>query len=259
MAEEENINEAFSFDEINVHGTENQQVAIDLQTLNEARNYRRMLYSHIQDALGERIIEIGSGIGNYTEMLLEHGHVWATDIEDQYVQFLSKRFAGRKDFKASLLRLGALTADDYREILNFSPDTFVCMNVLEHIQDDIFAMNEMVSCLTVGGHAAVIVPALPWLYCSLDRKYGHFRRYTKDSVKELVSHIKNAQLVHCQYFNFIGVLGWWFNNVLLNREALPQKQTYIYDKFLVPWIDKSEKLYAPPFGLSIVFWVRRMA
>jgi len=255
----DNSNEILSFDGINISETENQRMAVDLQTLNDAVNYRRMLYSYVEGALGNRIIEIGSGIGNYTDMLLNHGNVWATDIEDQYVQFLSNRFVGRDNFKVSILKLGGLPPEEWREILNFSPDTFVCMNVLEHIQDDTLAISEMVSCLSVGGYVTIIVPALPVLFCNLDRKYGHFRRYTKRSVTNLVSQVNNAKLVRCQYFNFPGILGWWFNHVLLNRAALPKRQTYIYDKFIVPVMNNLEKLFVPPLGLSIVFWVMKTA
>jgi ubiquinone/menaquinone biosynthesis C-methylase UbiE len=245
--------------EINIHQTESHHMATDLQTLNDAINYRRMLYSHIVGIVGTRIIEIGSGIGNYTDMLLEHGTVWATDIEDQYVEYLSHKFTNRANCEVSLMRLGGLSTAELQAIHEFSPDTFVCMNVLEHIENHELALQEMISCLTIGGHVAVIVPALPALFCDLDRKYGHFRRYTQQTVRQLVSSLQNAELVHCRYFNFPGIFGWWFNHVLLKRDGLPKNQTAVYDKIIVPIINHLEKFMIPSLGLSIVFWVRKTA
>lgn len=252
-------NNFLSFEKIKIHATNCRQVAIDLQTLNDAPNYRKMLYSQIKGAVGQRIVEIGSGIGNYTEMLLTNGSVWATDIEDEYVRFLAERFAHRENFKVGLLKLGSISPPEHRQLVEFRPDTVVCLNVLEHIADDVSALKEMLSCVTVGGHVALVVPALPSLYCKLDKLYGHYRRYTKSSVAELASQARNAKLVHCQYFNFPGIIGWWINHVLLRREALPETQTRLYDRLIVPATSTLENLLPPPLGLSISCWVRRIA
>jgi 2-polyprenyl-3-methyl-5-hydroxy-6-metoxy-1,4-benzoquinol methylase len=246
------------FHRISITNTENHHVAIDLQTLHEARNYRGWLYSHIKEGLGHRIIEIGSGIGNYTEMLLSHGEVWATDMEEEYVQFLGERFAGRNNFRVGKLVLGNWDSEMYKTVGSFKPDTFVCMNVIEHIENDVQVMKDMISCLTIDGQVIVIVPALPWLYSNLDKKYGHFRRYTKSSVLDMVSQLQGAEMVHCQYFNLPGVFGWWFNNVLLKRELLPKGQTKIFDKYIVPVMKGLENIIVPFFGLSLVFWIRRI-
>ena len=75
-----------SLDKLSTRETSFPQITTDLKTLNEDLNYRKWLYCLIKDALGKRILEIGSGVGNYTYFFLKHGTVWATDVEDSYVE-----------------------------------------------------------------------------------------------------------------------------------------------------------------------------
>jgi predicted SAM-dependent methyltransferase len=52
-------------------------------------------------------------------------------------------------------------------------------NVLEHIEDDSRALNEMFAKLQINGKLAIYVPAFMFLFSDLDIKAGHFRRYSK--------------------------------------------------------------------------------
>lgn len=244
------------FARIDINAVASEQVAIDLQTLDKARSYRRWLYSQIQGGLGKRILEIGSGVGNYTHFLLEHGEVWATDMEDVYLDVLRDRFGSNPNFTASLLTLGPWSAEIRQQVRHFNPDTIVCMNVLEHVEQDAESVREMFEGLDIGGHILLIVPALPGLYCNLDERYGHFRRYTRQDVPRLVSGLKGAKVVREEYFNMLGTVGWWFNHVLLHRGQLPARQTQTFDR-LVPGLGWLEQRIRPPFGLSLSIWIRR--
>ena len=112
------------------------QVAEDLETLSRAHNYHRWVHAAIQGALGRRIVEIGAGIGNYTGLLLEHGRVLAADPEPAYVAHLRRKFAGDERFEAMELTLGDWSAQTRADVRRFRPDTFVCLNVLEHVEQD---------------------------------------------------------------------------------------------------------------------------
>jgi hypothetical protein len=68
--------------------------------------------------------------------------------------------------------------------------------------------------LECGGIFFVYVPAVPWIYSSMDQLVGHYRRYTKD---ELVLKLKSAGfcIKRSEYVDFLGVWLCKRNTILL--------------------------------------------
>ena len=62
-------------------------------------------------------------------------------------------------------------------------DTIVCLNVLEHIEDDRATLADFSRVLPPGGHLALLVPAMPALYGTLDEHLHHFRRYDREPLR----------------------------------------------------------------------------
>jgi ubiquinone/menaquinone biosynthesis C-methylase UbiE len=66
-------------------------------------------------------------------------------------------------------------------------DAAVLLNVLEHIEDDAGAVEQIARVLKPGGGGAVIeVPAGPGLYDACDRYLRHYRRYRLPDVARLL-------------------------------------------------------------------------
>lgn len=221
----------------------------DLGALSHATNYNDWLYALCKPHIGSRILEIGAGIGNYTKHWLKHGEVYATDCEDYYVNCL------RDTFRHAAVNVGKLSLDCWqedarRDIAAFQPDTVVCLNVLEHIEDDVAAVRAMLACLSPGGKLILIVPALNWLYSQIDVSYGHHRRYSRHRI-ELIRGETHSVILRCKYFNSIGALGWLWSHRLLARASLSPSQIRSFDR-VVPMLAKVEQRIPPPFGLSIV-------
>lgn len=233
------------------------QVAEDLRTLSGARNYHAWVFSTIEGALGGRIVEVGPGIGNYTPLLLGHGQVLALEADRAYLPVLRRRFGARQEFTVEELSLGNWSAATRASVRRFHPDTFVCLNVLEHVEDDEAAVASMYDCLEPGGHIALVVPAHQWLFSPLDERYGHHRRYTTSDVQRLVAGLPGATVPRCHYFNAAAVPGWWVNNVVFKRQRLSKAQTLLFDRMLVPVAAAVERRVRVPFGLSLVVWIGR--
>lgn len=89
--------------------------------------------------------------------------------------------------------------------LEFPVSMIYSSNVLEHIEDDSSALNEMFAKLQKNGKLAIYVPAFMFLFSDLDVKAGHFRRYSK---KELISKVSDAGFTveSCFYNDSLGVL-----------------------------------------------------
>ena len=51
----------------------------DLEIMTSANNYRAWMYRRLAPFIGQRILEVGAGIGNFTEVLLGRELVVPTD------------------------------------------------------------------------------------------------------------------------------------------------------------------------------------
>jgi hypothetical protein len=94
----------------------------------------------------------------------------------------------------------------------------VCLNVVEHVQDDLGALRNVWNALSDGGRAIILVPCGPGLYGSLDEVLGHFRRYTRE---QLVGVAEQAgfRVEQVLKFNRPGVVAWWLNGRMLHRRT----------------------------------------
>src|SRR5207249_1235432 len=140
------------------------------------------MFDRLRPWVGRRVLEIGAGIGNMSAFLVDRERVVLTDTEPYYLGRLRERFAGRPHVSVAELRLPAVSPGLVAERL----DTVVCLNVLEHIEDDRASLRAMHDLLQPGGRLALLVPSLRALYGTLDEALGHFRRYVPAELSEKV-------------------------------------------------------------------------
>src|SRR3989442_14030233 len=136
-----------------------------------APRYNRWMFERLRPWVGRRVIEIGAGIGNMSAFLADRERLVLTDTEDYYLGRLRERFAGRNHVTVGRLRLPAVDSTLVAEGL----DTGVCLNVLEHIEDDRASLGAMYGLLQRGGRPVLLLPPLRALYGTLDQALGDFR------------------------------------------------------------------------------------
>ena len=229
----------------------NISIFTDLHVLNEAIRYRRWLFSLIQPHLGQHILEVGSGIGNYTNMLLDKDCVVATDIAERYVQILKQKFGSKRNVHVFQLDLHNIDHSLSNTLQSYCLDTVVNMNVLEHIEGDVEALNVMKQLMNKGGKIITIVPSFQKLFGSLDEAYGHYRRYNKGDFINIAQRL-DLSLICIRYFNVIGILGWIYSSKLRRKRTLSKKSVAVFDQLIVPVFSVVEKKINPPFGLSLM-------
>ena len=220
----------------------------DLEIMRAAKNYGRWIFNQFRSHLGLRIIECGAGIGNFTELLLDRELVVAVDAYAPCLERLRQRFASAPQVVPVLMDIAS---PEFTALAVHRPDTVVCINVLEHVEDDLRALAQMRTVLPPAGRLALLVPAFPCLYGTIDRKIGHYRRYTK---RELVAKLRRAgfRIRALFYMNVVAPLGWWLNNRLLQRQEESPAQVLVFDRWIVPWLQPLEAAVRPPFGLSVI-------
>jgi hypothetical protein len=132
----------------------------------------------------------------------------------------------------------------------------VCLNVLEHIEDDGAALRGMASVLPAGSAIVLIVPAFAALYGPIDRNLAHYRRYSRAGLAALAARA-GLRVEKQRYMNAAGFFGWWVNARVLRREAQSAGQIRIFDRYVVPWLSRLEEMMPPPFGQSIFAVLRK--
>lgn len=197
--------------------------------------------------LGRRVIEVGCGIGNFTRMIAGRELVVGVDIEPACIAEHKRRFAGNANVRSLVLDAMSPAFLDLRQD---APDSVVCLNVLEHIEDDLGTLKAFASILPKGGKAVLIVPAFMALYGPIDKHLGHYRRYTRASFAATANAAGfNAPVL--RYMNTIGFFGWWANAKILKRTEQSEGQIELFDKHIVPLLEKIEGAISPPFGQSV--------
>jgi glycosyltransferase involved in cell wall biosynthesis len=228
--------------------------AITLRRMAALSPYNRWLHERFEHYLGSRILEVGSGVGNQTRFFVdEREQVIASDIEPHYVRELVGRFGDRKNVKIASYGF-PLSERDRQELLSSRVDTIVCMNVLEHIEDDTSTLADFASVLPSGGHLVLLVPAMKALYGTLDQHLHHFRRYAQDELRSAIT-AAGFEVETLRFLNRPAVPGWWLSSRVLKRRVVPRGQLKAF-KWVMPLL-RLEETTEPGFGLSLLALARR--
>jgi SAM-dependent methyltransferase len=227
----------------------------DQERMTRAKRYFAWQSRLVTRELGRRVIEVGCGIGNFTSMLLDRDAVVALDVEPGCIERLKQRYPGRPNLQAFTWDANS---DPPAELTAFRADSCVCLNVLEHIENDRKALTSMASFLAPGGSIVLLIPAFPSLYGPIDRNLCHYRRYTRQSIAKLAETC-GLHVAKAHYMNAVGFFGWWTNSHLWKREAQSERQIEVFDRCIVPLMSRMEDLIRPPFGQSLFVVLRKPA
>ena len=69
---------------------------------------------------------------------------------------------------------------------NEQADTVVCLNVVEHVADDLSALRNIYRALQPGGKAVILVPQGQEIFGTMDEALGHYRRYSQSQLREVM-------------------------------------------------------------------------
>jgi len=209
--------------------------------------FDRWLLDEVKDHLGQRIIEVGCGHGNLTALLLDRELVVATDLDAASVETVRNRFRGHGNVRACVFDVACPPP---KELIDCRVDSVISLNVLEHLPQDDLAVGNMIGLLPRGGTLIIVVPAHMWLYGTMDAAIGHYRRYTKDTMRSLLQ--KGGARIESQFYcGLVAAVGWWFSGHVLKKKTPPEGQLQVYNR-LVPLFQLGERLIRPPLGISLV-------
>ena len=235
--------------------TQEQYAASDLETMQEARRYSAHLFSLFRPYIGSRVLEVGSGIGTMSRQLADMAeHVVGIEPNMNCAVRVQELMRNHPRFT---LRTCHLEECDPAELASHRFDTVVCVNVLEHIDNDVAALRMFREAVVPGGRVLIFVPAVQAAYGPLDAELGHHRRYSPATLAKAFQ-AAEMDLRLLRYTNPIGLLGWMFNAHVTKARTHSLTQVRLFETLIAPWALPLERLLPPPpIGLSLVAVGRR--
>jgi len=150
-----------------------------LEVIAKADRFNKWMYEQFKHQLKGEILEIGSGIGNISKLVIGEGHsITLSDYNEEYCESLKTEFSQNKNVR-EIISIDLLHRDFENKYACYKKkfDSIFLLNVIEHIEDDLMAVKNCSYLLTEKGHLILLAPAYAWLYSSFDKQLGHFRNY----------------------------------------------------------------------------------
>ncbi len=212
FSKEDNI-KIFDRDIVENHADYNAQGLDNLYALEEKHFWftirKEYIFQIIKQfiPMSEKIIEIGAGTGNVSRYLQSNGYK-NISVREMHLSGLkyAKSYGIKKCYQFNLLDT---PFDDEFDA--------VCMfDVLEHIKEDDFALQNVNKSLNRKGKIVLTVPSHMWLWSRDDAVAGHKTRYTK---KELINKLEDNgfEIIKARYF-FISIIPLLFLRTILKRD-----------------------------------------
>ncbi len=167
---------------------------------------KRAIVRHWIDRLAppgpdDLLVDAGMGTGTWLVEMASRCRVLGLDDHDESLALVRPRLEA--------VGGGALkTTLDSVDLPDGSAAVVTMMDVLEHLDDDAAALNEMVRITRPGGLIVVTVPALRWLWSDWDVTLHHRRRYHKPDLLRLFRS-QDVEVIRCAYFNTVALGPAW--------------------------------------------------
>lgn len=220
------------------------------------RGRRRIIGQVVRDLPARRILDAGCGSGRNMVDLARLGQVTGVELSPTSVRVARARGVGEV-IEGSILQT-AFPADSF--------DLGVCLDVIEHLADDLAALRELRRVVAPGGFLVVTVPAYQHLWSGHDTLNEHYRRYNRATLLDTAG-AAGWQAVRTTYFNatLLPVAVMLRALARLNRRATESSLDLWVPPAPMNWLleqplDIEARLIARgrriPFGLSLLAVLR---
>jgi len=216
--------------------TERAYEGAELDLFLAARNWKAYWSRKIRPHIGASVLEVGAGFGSNTPYLHGESHTRWVCLEPDAALVARIPDHLREYPWAGTIETRVGTLQDIPEAETF--DTLLYIDVLEHIDDDHAEMKRALAHLAPGGRIVVLSPAHQWLFTPFDRAIGHFRRYSKSTLRACTP--PGARLLELYYLDAVGMLASCANRMLLQQSMPTAAQIGVWDRWLVTnslWLD----------------------
>ncbi len=204
---------------------EAESLPFELEFLTSAVNYQQWITSSVEPYLGQRILELGAGIGCMSRWIPVRDLFVVTEGYAPMLPHLRKMLAAHGKSDRVIIEQMDLNSIPFERLAEYDFDTVISFNVLEHIEKDRDLIKKLVEVLSrskVSGPKRIVtfVPAHEWCFGEIDRHWGHFRRYERKSFSRMLKECCPDGRVEARYFNIFGLPGWFFMGRILKQSLI---------------------------------------
>lgn len=219
-----------------------------LEYFDESKGFLQWMFGQYEPYIQWGTIwEVGSGHGSMCDFLLPAQKLILSEWDPNFRKRLETRYANKSHVEVTPLDLEDLDVERFRP---YQFDTIVTTNVMEHIQNHEEAFRRITSLMNDKTVMITLVPAHMWLYGAIDKKVGHYRRYSK---KHLTETLQNAgqRVERIFFFNRASAPFWFFKGRILRKEIIERGDIKAVERIL-PILKAFDWLFPLPFGQSII-------
>lgn len=228
-------------------------VGTELDVFATATRWKYYVRDMLRPHISGRILEVGAGIGSFTEILSQLKHARWLCLEPD--PDLARQFAQRQEVKGIPPDVELVTGTERDLPPDQVFDTILYLDVLEHILDDRAEISRAAERLAPAGRLIILCPAFQTLFSNFDAAIGHFRRYTITSLEQLRA--DKLSTVAAFYLDAPGAVLSLANRILLKSSQPTLRQVAIWDKIFVPIARVLDMAVAHRVGRSVVLIWRK--
>lgn len=218
-------------------------VGSELDIFSAALRWKAYWSRRLQPYINGDSLEVGAGIGANTAFLRRsaNGRWVCLEPDAELARQLDRNLKPIRESRQIESICG--TVQSLAEEERF--DTILYIDVLEHIKDDVGELNMAAARLRPGGRIIVLSPAHQFLFTPFDAAIGHFRRYSRRSLRKISP--PSLDLEALFYLDGCGVALSAANRLLL-RQSMPTKaQIAVWDK----WVISASRIIDPLLGYAV--------
>lgn len=220
----------------------------ELTIFKDAINWKKYWYDSIKPFIKGDLLEVGAGIGVNTNLILQNNSNVKSILAIEPDELLANQIIENVKVSASKVKVVTGFVKDLKASQKF--DTIIYIDVIEHIEYDSAELNKAKLHLKDGGHLIILVPAYNFLFSPFDRAVGHYRRYNKKMLVNVVPDDLNK--VKLFYLDSLGVCVSLVNKLILKQPYPSKSQILKWDKLIVPASKIFDKFLLNSTGKSLI-------
>jgi 2-polyprenyl-3-methyl-5-hydroxy-6-metoxy-1,4-benzoquinol methylase len=220
----------------------------ELDIFSNARNWKKYWRRMIDSYVNGKVLDVGAGVGST-----------ASNFADRYFNEWNllepdKNFYNKLSIKINSTQMpkNCQTIHGDLSCINNSKkfDSILYIDVLEHIKDDRQELKMAAELLQKNGYLVILSPAYNFLYTEFDLKIGHFRRYSKSTLKKILPLELTVEKIF--YLDCVGICASLINKILLMKSEPSLSQIKFWDKYLIPISQCLDKILLNKVGKTII-------
>ena len=211
----------------------------NLDAMSFAKKYNNHIYTWLSQGLVEdgSVLDFGAGHGEFFNRFYQsENDIYGIELDESvHDQYPSERIFS-----------------DLSQ-LNGKFDLIYSVNVFEHIEDDASLLREIKALINSAGagEIKIFVPACQELYSAMDKKVGHFRRYSRHGLTQLFEE-SGFVVTSCRYYDFLGYFASLLYKYGSSSGEINPKSLVIYDKFILPISLMLDKVFGRIVGKNLI-------